>query len=53
MLSKYIKGIYEAERLDMVWLRLAILVGQVLASWITTLVNNPNPIGSNQIPNHP
>ena len=48
MLSKYIKGIYEAERLDMVWLRLAILVGQVLASWITTLVNKPNPSGNSE-----
>ena len=43
MLSKYIKGIYEAQRLDTVWLRFAILVDQVLASYITTLVNNPNP----------
>ena len=48
MLSKYNKGVYEAQRLDTVWLRLAILIGQVLASWITTLVNNPNPIGSNE-----
>ena len=48
MLSKYIKGIYEAQRLDTVWLQLAILVGQVLASWITTLVIKLNPIGSNE-----
>ena len=48
MLSKYNKGIYEAQRLDMVWLRLAILDGQILASWITTLVNKPNPSGDNE-----
>ena len=48
MLSKYNKGVYEAQRLDTVWLQLAILVGQVLVSWITTLVSKPNPIGSNE-----
>jgi hypothetical protein len=30
MLSKYNKGIYEAQKLDTVWLRQAILVGQIL-----------------------
>jgi hypothetical protein len=30
MLSKYNKGIYEAQRLDTVCLLLAILVGQIL-----------------------
>ena len=48
MLSKYNKGAYEAQKLDTVWLRLAILVGQVLASWITTLVNKPNPSDNNE-----
>ena len=48
MLSKYIKGIYEAQRLDTVWLQLAILVGQVLASLITTLVNKANPSGNDE-----
>jgi hypothetical protein len=30
MLNKYNKGVYEAQRLDTVWLRLPILVGHIL-----------------------
>jgi hypothetical protein len=30
MLNKYDKGVYDAQRLDTVWLQLAILAGHIL-----------------------
>ena len=41
-LASISKGSMRFKRLDTVWLWFVILVGQILASWITTLMNSPN-----------
>ena len=41
-LASISKGSMRLKRLDTVWLQFAILIDQVLAPCITTLVNNPN-----------